>query len=49
MSPLFQAVRDATEEAVVNSLLQAITTTGHKGRKVEAIDPQRVRELLKDL
>jgi CubicO group peptidase (beta-lactamase class C family) len=42
LSPLFQAVRDATEEAVVNSMLQAVTTTGHRGRTVEAIDPQQV-------
>jgi len=42
LSPLFQAVRDATEEAVVNSLLQAKTTTGAEGRTVEAIDPEDV-------
>ncbi|MCP4782377.1 MAG: serine hydrolase [Fuerstiella sp.] len=42
LSPLFQAVRDATEEAVINSLLQAVTTEGHAGRKVEAIDPDQV-------
>jgi hypothetical protein len=41
LSPLFQAVRDATEEAVINSLLQARTLTGHKGRTVEAIDPEQ--------
>lgn len=46
LSPLFQAVRDATEEAVVNSLLQATTTTGVQGRKTEAIDPERVKELV---
>jgi D-aminopeptidase len=45
LSPLFQAVRDATEEAVINSLLQAVTTTGHKGRTVEAIDPDQVIEV----
>ncbi|MEO2016766.1 MAG: P1 family peptidase [Fuerstiella sp.] len=42
LSPLFQAVRDATEEAVINSLLQAVTTEGHAGRKVDAIDPDQV-------
>lgn len=47
MSPLFQAVRDATEEAVINSMLQAVTTTGHRGRTVEAIDPNRVAEVCK--
>jgi CubicO group peptidase (beta-lactamase class C family) len=45
LSPLFQAVRDATEEAVVNSLLQAVTTTGHEGRTVQAIDPKQVVEI----
>lgn len=45
LSPLFQAVRDATEEAVINSVLKATTMTGHDGRTVEAIDPQRVVEV----
>ncbi len=45
LSPLFQAVRDATEEAVINSLLQATTTTGFQSRTVEAIDPADVIEL----
>jgi D-aminopeptidase len=39
LSPLFQAVREATEEAVLNSLLKATTTTGRDGHRVEAIDP----------
>jgi D-aminopeptidase len=42
MSPLFQAVRDATEEAVINSLLKATSMTGHNGHRVEAIDPQEL-------
>jgi D-aminopeptidase len=42
LSPLFQAVREATEEAVVNSLLKATTTTGRNGRTVDAIDPDDV-------
>jgi len=42
LSPLFQAVREATEEAVVNSLLKATTTTGRDGHTVEAIDPDEV-------
>ncbi|MDG2127927.1 MAG: P1 family peptidase [Fuerstiella sp.] len=45
LSPLFQAVRDATEEAVINSLLQAVTTEGHEGRTVEAIDPDQIVEV----
>jgi D-aminopeptidase len=47
LSPLFQAVRDATEEAVVNSLLKATTTQGHLGHIVEAIDPDEVARLCK--
>ena len=45
LSPLFQAVRDATEEAVVNSMLQATTMTGQGGRTTEAIDPVKVVEI----
>ena len=45
MSPLFQAVRDATEEAVINSILKAHTTTGRQGRSVDAIDPRRVIDI----
>jgi D-aminopeptidase len=46
LSPLFQATRDATEEAVVNSLLQATTTTGRDGHTVEAIPAEKVAELV---
>lgn len=31
MSPLFQAVAEATEEAIYNSLFKATTVTGHRG------------------
>lgn len=31
MSPLFDAVAEATEEAIVNSLLRATTVSGHRG------------------
>jgi D-aminopeptidase len=46
MSPLFQAVIEATEEAILNSLFKATTVTGN-GRTVEAIPIDKVRELLK--
>jgi len=46
LSPLFQAVLEATEEAVVNALLRAETMTGN-GATVEAIPVDRLRELLK--
>lgn len=45
LSPLFQAVRDATEEAVINSMLQAVSTTGYRGRRVDAINPESVAEI----
>lgn len=46
MSPLFEAVIEATEEAVYNSLFCARTMEG-KGRKVEALPVQRVVEILR--
>ena len=46
VSPLFEAALEATEEAVINSLLKAETTTGN-GRTVQALDVEKVRELLK--
>ncbi len=45
MSPLFQAVVEATEEAIDNSLFMATTVTS-RGRTVEAIPLDRVREIL---
>ena len=43
-SPLFLAVIEATEEAIINSLLKATTTTAN-GHTVEAIPLDRVREM----
>ncbi len=45
MSPLFQAVLEATEEAVYNALLQA-TTTAANARTVEAIPIDQLRAIL---
>ena len=45
MSPLFQAVAEATEEAIYNSLLQADDTVGHRG-KVTALPADRVKRLI---
>jgi D-aminopeptidase len=45
MSALFQAVIEATEEAIINSLLKATTVTGN-GRTIEAIPIEKVREIL---
>jgi len=46
MSGLFEAVVEATEEAIYNSLFQATSVTGG-GRTVEAISLEKVREILK--
>ncbi len=45
VSGLFEAVLEATEEAVDNSLLKAETTTGN-GATVQALPVDKVRELL---
>lgn len=45
ISPLFQAVLEATEEAVDNSLLKATSVTSKWG-KAEALPIDRVREIL---
>jgi D-aminopeptidase len=45
ISPLFEAVLEATEEAVLNSLLRATSVTAN-GRTVEAIPLDRLREVL---
>jgi D-aminopeptidase len=45
LSPLFAAVADATEEAILNSLFRAVTTKGRAGRVVEALPIERVLEL----
>jgi D-aminopeptidase len=44
MSPLFQAVAEATEEAVYNAMLQAVTTTGYLGHRLEALPFETVRD-----
>lgn len=45
LSPLFQAVLETTEEAVLNALLQATSVSGN-GRHVEALPLERVRAAL---
>jgi D-aminopeptidase len=47
MTPLFQAVIETTEEAILNSLFRATTVTGYKGHKIEALPVDRVVEILK--
>jgi D-aminopeptidase len=46
LSPLFLAAVEAVEEAVLDSLIQARTVTGHQGHTAEAIPLDRLRELL---
>ncbi len=48
MTPLFQAVAEAAEEAVLNSLFAATTTTGRAGHTAEAIELEAVRRLVRD-
>lgn len=43
----FGAVVDASEEAVLNSLLTATTTTGVDGRTIDALPLDRVRDLVR--
>ena len=45
LSPLFEAVVEATEEAIYNSLLKATTVSGRGGRVVEAISVERLLEI----
>ncbi|HDJ33793.1 MAG TPA: S58 family peptidase [Bacteroidetes bacterium] len=46
MTPLFQAVEEATEEAIYNSLFMAVTTTGRNGHRAEAVPADRVLEVM---
>jgi D-aminopeptidase len=46
LDPLFEAVVDAAEEAVLNSLLGSVTTTGRDGNTSEGLDPALVSRLL---
>lgn len=46
LSPLFEAAIDATEEAIVNSILRAATVRGFQGHQAEAIPIAQLRRLL---
>ena len=46
MNGLFEAVADATEEAILNALCAAETMTGFRGRTAHALPLDRVSELL---
>lgn len=47
MSPLFQAVAEATEEAIYNSILVAAAVKGRSGHEVQSIPVQKTVEILK--
>ena len=47
VSPLFLAVIEATEEAVINSLIAAKTTSGRQNHKVEALPIDQLISILK--
>lgn len=47
MSPLFMAAIEATEEAIINSLLKAETIKGFRGHTAEAIPLEQLRNILK--
>ncbi len=46
LSPLFEACADAVEEAILNAMCMAETTTGINGRIVHALPLARVREMV---
>lgn len=46
LDALFRAALEASEEAVLNSLLRATTVVGREGHRVEALPIDRLREVL---
>lgn len=48
LDPMFTAVVEATEEAVLNSMLCSPTTVGRAGNTSEGLDPGTVIELLRE-
>ena len=46
LNAIFQATVEATEEAILNALLQATTVTGRDDRRYEAISIEQVRSIL---
>ena len=48
LDDLFEAVVDATEESVLNSLLMSPTTVGRDGNTSEGLDPDTVVRLLRE-
>ncbi|MDX1628131.1 MAG: P1 family peptidase, partial [Fulvivirga sp.] len=46
ISLLFQATIEATEEAIINSLLSAETMAGNNGLTIEALPIEEIKEIL---
>jgi D-aminopeptidase len=46
MSPLFLAVNEATEEAILNSLFKAKSVTGREGHHMEALPIEKVLKII---
>jgi len=46
ISPVFDATVEATEEAIINALVAAETMVGRDGNRSEALDHDRLREIL---
>lgn len=47
VSPLFLAVIEATEEAIINSLFTARTMQGYKGHQIQGLPIEKVLQLMK--
>jgi D-aminopeptidase len=46
ITPLFEATVEATEEAIINAMIAAETMVGRDGNRSEALDHQRLQEIL---
>ena len=47
LNPLFEAVADATEEAILNALLAAETMVGFKGHTAHALPIDRLESIMR--
>jgi D-aminopeptidase len=47
MSPLFMAAIEATEEAILNSLFHAETTTGRDHHRIDALPVDKVLQIMR--
>ena len=49
INPLITATVEATEEAILNALTMATSVTGRDGRRIEALDLTRLKEILQPI